>query len=167
MQKSNRPRGKWRDVVSGCIVLLVIIADQLSKAWIRANLAGGQSLFDVGFFRIVNVHNTGAAFGIFKDHNLTLTIVAVVGIIAILLLFFVLNSRWAFLDNLLVRSGIALVMGGTVGNLIDRLRLGYVTDFIDFKIWPAFNIADSAVTIGVIIVAYCIIFLASPAKHQE
>jgi len=167
MQKSSRPQGKWRDVAFGSIGLLVVMADQLSKAWIRVNLARGQSLFDIGFFQIVNVHNTGAAFGILKNHTLTLTIVAFVGIIVILLLLFVLHSRWSFLDSLLVRSAIGLVIGGTIGNLIDRLRLGYVTDFIDFKVWPAFNIADSAVTIGVIIIAYGIIFLIKPARHQE
>jgi signal peptidase II len=167
MQKLNRPQDKWRNVVFGCIALLVVLADQLCKSWIRANLALGQSLFDTGFFRIVRVHNTGASFGIFKDHNLTLIIVACVGIVVILLLVFLLRSHWSFLDNMLVMSAIGLVMGGTIGNLIDRIRLGYVTDFIDFKVWPAFNIADSAVTVGVIIVAGCIIFLAQPAKSKE
>ena len=167
MQKVNRPQGKWRNVVFGCVGLLVILADQLSKWWIRDNLATGQSLFDAGFFRIVHVHNTGAAFGIFRDHSLTLIIVDFVGIAVILLLVFVWRSRWSFLDSMLVRSAIGLVLGGTIGNLIDRLRLGHVTDFIDFKVWPAFNVADSAVTIGVIIIAYRIICLAQPAKHQE
>jgi len=167
MQKLDRPQGKWRNVVFGCIALVVILADQLCKTWIRANLAVGQSLFDTGFFRIVRVHNTGAAFGIFKDHNLTLIIVACVGILVILLLVFLLRSRWSFLDSMLVMSVIGLVMGGTIGNLIDRLRLGYVIDFIDFKVWPAFNIADSAVTVGVIIIACRIICLAQPAKSKE
>ena len=167
MQKVDRPQGKWRNVVFGCVVLLVILADQLSKTWVRASLARGQSLFDTGFFQVVHVHNTGAAFGIFKDHALTLTIVAIVGVVVILLLVFVLHSRWSFFDSMLVRSAIGLVLGGTVGNLIDRLRLGHVTDFIDFKVWPAFNIADAAVTIGVIIIAYRIICLAQLAKHEE
>ena len=167
MQKVNRPQGRWRNVVFGCVGLLVILADQLSKVWIRTNLPRGQSLFDAGFFQVVHVHNTGAAFGIFKDHTLTLTIVAIIGIVAILLLVFVLHSRWSFLDSMLVMSTVGLLLGGTIGNLIDRLRLGYVTDFIDFKVWPAFNIADSAVTVGVIIIACCIICLAQPAKSKE
>jgi signal peptidase II len=167
MQKANRPPVKWRNLVFGCVGLLVILADQLSKTWIKANVAIGQSLFDTGFFRIVYVHNTGAAFGILKDHTLTLTVVAFVGIVVILLLVFVLHSRWSFLDSMLVMSAIGLVMGGTIGNLIDRLRLGYVTDFIDFKLWPAFNVADAAVTVGVIIIAYCLICLVPPAKHEE
>jgi len=152
-------------VVFGCIGLLVILADQLSKTWIRNNLDWGQSLFDAGFFQIVHVHNTGAAFGIFKDHSLTLTIVGFVGIVVILLLVFVLRSRWSLLDSMLVTSAIGLVMGGTIGNLIDRLRMGYVIDFMDFKVWPVFNVADASVTIGVIIVAYCIICWAQSTKQ--
>jgi signal peptidase II len=167
MQKVSRPQGKWRNLIFGCVGLLVILADQLSKTWIRSNLARGQSLLDTGFFQIIHVHNTGAAFGIFRDHTLTLTIVAFVGIAVILYLVFILSSRWSFFDSMLVMSAIGLVLGGTIGNLIDRFRLGYVTDFIDFKVWPAFNVADSAVTVGVIIIAYCIIFLSGPAKHRE
>ncbi len=165
MQKVNRPRGKWRHVVFGCIGLLVILLDQLSKTWIRGNLARGQSVFDAGFFQLVHVHNTGAAFGIFKGQSLALTIVAFVGIVIILLLVFSSYRRWPFLDSMLVMSAIGLVLGGTIGNLIDRLRLGYVTDFIDFKVWPAFNVADSSVTVGVIIIAYCILRSAQLAKR--
>jgi signal peptidase II len=166
MQRLNRPQVKWRNAVLVGIGLFVILADQLSKAWIRANLDTGQSLFDAGFLQLVHIHNTGAAFGIFQNHTLTLTIVNSVGVVIILLLVFVLQGRWSFLDSLLVRSGIGLVLGGTIGNLIDRFRLGYVSDFIDFKVWPAFNIADAAVTVGVIIIAYRILYLAQPAKHR-
>lgn len=167
MQKVDRPRGKWRDIAFGCIGLLVIVADQLSKIWITANLARGESLSDTGFFQIVHVQNTGAIFGIFKDHTLTIIILGSLGIVVILLLVFILRGRWSFLNSTLVMSGIALVMGGTIGNQIDRLRLGHVTDFLDFKVWPAFNVADSAITVGVIIIAGCIIFLYKPARHQE
>ena len=154
-------------MVFGCVGLLVILADQISKTWIRANLDIGQSLFDVGFFQVVHVYNTGAAFGIFKDQSLTLTIVAFIGIIVILLIVFFLHSRWPFLDSLLVRAAIGLLLGGTVGNLIDRLRFGYVTDFIDIGIWPTFNIADSAITVGVIIFAYSLLRLTRAKKHQD
>ena len=165
MQKGNHPQDRWRNVVFGCVGLLVIFADQLTKTWIRANLALGQSHFDIGFFRIVHIQNTGAVFGIFKDHSFTLTIIAFLGIIVILLLVFVLHSRWSFIDNMLVRSGIGLVVGGTAGNLIDRLRFGSVTDFLDFKVWPAFNIADASVTVGVIIIAYSVLCLAQTARR--
>jgi len=168
MQKLHRPRDKWRDVVFGSIVLLVIIADQLTKAWIRTNLAPGEVLYDIGIFRIIHIYNTGAAFGIFKDHSLTLLIVAIIGIIVILLLVFIMSSRWRFLNSRLVRVGIGMVLGGTISNnLFDRIRLGHVTDFIDFKVWPAFNVADASATIGAIIVAYCIIFRTGFIRHQE
>jgi signal peptidase II len=167
MQKVQRPRNNWRDVVFGCIVLLVVIADQLTKTWIRTNLAYGQSIHDVGFFRILHVQNTGASFGLFKDFAFTLTIVDIVGAVVILVLVFLLRSRWSFYDSMLVRAGMGLVMGGTIGNLIDRLRIGYVTDFLDFKIWPVFNVADASAVVGTIIIAFCLIFLTRTVGKKE
>ena len=165
MRKVNRIQDKWRNVVIFLIGLAIVFADQLSKVWIRTNLARGQSLFDIGFLRITHVHNTGAAFGLFTDQSFVLTIVAIVGIAA--LLFFALLSHRSlpFLNSRLGRVALGLVLGGTVGNLIDRICFGYVTDFIDFKFWPAFNIADSAITIGVIILAYSILRFSQTAKH--
>jgi signal peptidase II len=167
MQKVNRPRDKWRNVVFGCIGLLVILADQLSKTWIRANLARGQSILDTGFFQVIHIQNTGAAFGIFQDNTLTLIIVDFIGIAVILCLVFILRYRWSFFDSMLVLSAIGLVIGGTIGNLIDRLRLGYVTDFIDFKVWPVWNVADAATVVGCIIIAYCLIFTTGIIKSRE
>ncbi len=166
MQKADQLQGKWRNAVFGGISLLVILADQLSKAWIREHLQVGNTLFDSGFFRIINIGNTRAAFGIFRDHSLALTFVSMTGIILVLCLVFVVHSHWSFIDRMLVRVGLGLVLGGTAGNLIDRLRIGHVTDFIDFKVWPAFNVADASVTIGVIIIAYNLIFLAQSAKNE-
>jgi signal peptidase II len=167
MQKVHRLPNKWRDVVFGSIVLLVVIADQLTKAWIRGNLASGQILFDAGIFRIIHVQNTGVAFGIFKGHNLAIIIVDFIGIAVILFFVLFMRHRWHFLNDMLVRAGIGLVLGGTIGNLIDRLFIGYVTDFIDFKVWPVWNVADNMVVIGTIIIAYCIIFRIGTAKYQE
>jgi signal peptidase II len=78
-----------------------------------------------------------------------------------------MRHRWRFLNDMLVRTGIGLILGGTIGNLIDRLFIGYVTDFIDFKVWPVWNVADNMVVIGTIIVAWCIIFRAGLVKHKE
>ena len=168
MQKLHLPQGNWRDIVFGSVVLLVVIADQLTKALIRANLAVGEVYFDAGIFRILHVQNTGAAFGLFKDHSLTLIITAAIGVAVILSLVFLLRSRWHFLENTWVRVGMGLVAGGTIGNnLIDRVRQGFVTDFIDFKIWPAFNVSDASITIGVIIIAYRLIFYSGTAKTKE
>ena len=83
----------------------------------------------------------------------------------LLLYAFLFYRRFPLLNNWLTWAGLGLVLGGTVGNLIDRLRLGYVTDFIDFGFWPAFNLADSAIVVGVIIFAYSLLSLARAEKH--
>ncbi len=168
MEKLHLPQDKWRDIIFGSVAVFIVIADQLTKALIRANLLPGETLFDIGFFRILHVQNTGAAFGLFAGHSLIIIITSIIGVIVILLLVFLLRSRWAFLESMWVRVGMALVMGGTIGNnLIDRIRQGYVTDFLDFKIWPAFNIADMSTTVGIIIIAYRLIFYSNPAKSKK
>ena len=165
MQKANSLQGKWWNVVFFLTALLVVVADQLSKMWIRSNLVVGQSLQETGFFRLTHIHNTGAAFGLFQGHSFALTIVALVGIVVLLVYALLIYRRFPILDNLLGKSALGLVLGGTVGNLIDRLHLGYITDFIDIGFWPAFNIADSAIVVGVIILAYSLRFLARTEKH--
>ena len=155
MQKASRPRGKWwHNVPFFLTALLVVAADQLSKIWIQANIAFGQSLFDVGFFRLTHVRNTGAAFGLFQGQSFTLMILAIVGIGVVLFYALFVYRRLPFVGNMLSKLALGLVLGGTVGNLIDRLRFGYVTDFFDFGFWPAFNVADSMIVIGVMIFAY-------------
>jgi len=165
MRKVNHPKGKWRSVVFLLVGLLIVVADQLSKAWIRASLSEGQSLFELGFFRITHIHNTGAAFGLFRGQSFILTIVAIVAITIILVYALVSYRYFPWLDSRLGKLALGLVFGGTVGNLIDRLRLGYVTDFIDFGYWPAFNIADSSVTIGIILFAYTLLRSAQAEKQ--
>ena len=147
------------------IALLVVVADQLSKIWIRFNLPLGQSLPETGFFRLTHIYNTGAAFGLFQGQLFPLTIVALVSVVVLSLYALFIHQRFPFLDNRLGKSALGLVLGGTLGNLIDRLRFGYVTDFIDVGIWPTFNIADSAVVTGVIIFAYSLFPLVRAEKR--
>jgi len=135
-------------------VLLVIVADQLSKLWIRSSLALGQSWFEWGIFGIVRVHNTGAAFGLFQEYPFALIIVNLVTISVLLAGAYFIFRRLPLVDNRLRRVCLGLIIGGALGNLIDRLFFGYVTDFIHIGIWPNFNIADSAVVIGTIILAW-------------
>jgi len=166
MQKASELRSRWwQNMLFFLIALLVVVADQLSKIWIRSNLLVGQSLFEAGFFRITHVHNTGAAFGLFQGQSFLLTIVASVGITVLLVYALVIYRRFPLLDNRLGRPVLGLVLGGAVGNLIDRLRFGYVTDFIGVGLWPAFNIADSAITIGVVLLTYSLLRLARAEKH--
>jgi signal peptidase II len=147
--------------------LVVAAADQLSKSWIRSNIALGESMPETGFFRLVHVRNTGSAFGLFQDQVLPLTIVSFIGIAV--LLFFVLlrNRQFSFLATMPARIALGLILGGTVGNLLDRLNDGYVTDFIAVGRWPAFNIADSSVVVGAILVAYLLIRLADDNEHRD
>jgi len=164
MQKVDCPQGKWQNTVFFLTALLVLAADQLSKVWIRTNLITGGSLPETGLFRLTHIHNTGAAFGLFQDQSFSLTIVAVIGIVVLLLFSLFAYRRSPFLNDRLGKPALGLVLGGTVGNLIDRLRFGYVTDFIDIGIWPAFNIADSAIVVGVILLSYSLISLTRANK---
>ena len=168
MQKANRLQGKWwQNVVFFLTALLIVAADQFSKIWIRS-YPEEQLIFDAGFFRITHIHNTGAAFGLFQGYSFALTIVALVGIAVILLYVLLVYRHSPYLDNVVNRLALGLVLGGTAGNLIDRLSFGYVTDFIDFGFWPAFNIADSAITVGVIIFACSLLLsLRAGGKHES
>ncbi|MFH1002956.1 MAG: signal peptidase II [Chloroflexota bacterium] len=168
--KPNRPAsGGWWHLAFTLTTLLVVTADQLSKWWIRAHLADGQSLFQFGFFSFTRVHNTGAAFGLFRGYTSLLAVVALIGAALLIVYAYLSHHRFPRLDNSLSRFALGLVLGGTVGNLLDRLRLGSVTDFINIGIWPAFNLADSAIVVGVMILAYALLRMThaenSPPKR--
>ena len=118
--------------------------DQLIKYYILNNFNHGQSLAVIkGVFHLTYVQNTGAAFGIFKNANTFFIIVS----IAIIL--FLLVYRYYYLkSNVYINISIALIIGGAIGNLIDRILLNYVVDYLDFRVWPVFNLADSAIVVG-------------------
>ena len=164
MRKVDSHPAKWWYVVLFLTALLVVAADQLSKTWIRS-YPQGHLIHKVGFLQIVHIRNTGAVFGVFQGQSLALTIVALVGVAVILFLAFYAYRHFPLLVNMPNRIAIGLILGGTVGNLIDRLSLGYVTDFISVGFWPAFNVADPAIIIGVIIVAYSLLRLAITREH--
>jgi signal peptidase II len=138
----------------------VVIADQLTKFWISSTLQEGQSLFEAGIFKIARFSpNTGAAFGIFQGWSFVLAFVAIFGIAFLLSYAFLVRYRFPPLDNLLGWTALGLILGGIAGNLIDRLRFGGVTDFISVGWWPAFNVADSSIVVGAILVACSLLFL--------
>ncbi|MFC1952094.1 signal peptidase II [Chloroflexota bacterium] len=167
MQKVKSLQRSWWNVIFIVAALLIIVGDQLSKLWIRSNLDIGESLFEVGFFRLIHLHNTGAAFGLFQGQSFLLTIIALIGVAALLLYNFVFHHRCHFVGNRLGKIALGLVLGGTLGNLIDRIYHGYVIDFIGFNFWPAFNVADSAIVIGSILLAYSLITLARAKAHSD
>lgn len=124
----------------------VLLLDQLSKAAVRAFLPIGHSFPADAPVRLTHVTNTGAAFGLFQGAGTVLTVVAFVGVLLLLVYYRTFGLHHPFL-----RLSLALQLGGALGNLIDRLRQGYVTDFIDLRVWPVFNLADSAITIGAVL----------------
>ncbi|MEJ2047570.1 MAG: signal peptidase II, partial [Dehalococcoidia bacterium] len=105
----------WRTIVFFLVTLAVAVGDQLSKIWIRSNLAVGQSLPVAGSLRFVNVQNTGAAFGIFQNHTFPLTVVSFIGASVILFYTFYVRRRYAFLNNGVSMAALGVVLGGTIG----------------------------------------------------
>ena len=148
------------------VSLTIIVLDQITKWVIRTNLPLYTRINVLPFFDITHLRNTGAAFGILRDlpENLRFPLFVIVLIVAIFAIFLFLKKLTAN-DRLLIVS-LALILGGAIGNSIDRFRFGYVTDFLGFHWfgnlqyqWPPFNVADSAITIGVILILFDTFFL--------
>ncbi len=168
MPKSTKyPTGRWQNFIFFLAALLVVVSDQLTKIWIRSNLALDEAIPPEGFFRLTHVQNSGAIFGLFRDHTSTLIIGASVGIIFLLIIAFFAYRWFQIFDTRLSKLALGLILGGTIGNLIDRVRLGYVTDFLDVGLWPTFNLADSSVVVGVILLASYLIYLARAGKLPD
>lgn len=135
------------------VTVLLVIIDRVTKIFFTDLLAYGESIPIIpNILHMTLVHNTGIAFGLFKDQGLVFIIIPVIAIA--LLVFNIYYYRQN--DEALSRPyivGFSLILAGAIGNLIDRIVYGYVIDFIDFRIWPVFNVADSAITIGAVIIA--------------
>ena len=137
-----------KDIVIFSTALFVVFLDQFTKFLIIQNMNLNQSIPIIkNIFHLTYVTNTGSAFGLFKGLNVFFVFFSVIVIIAI---FYYLKKKLKENEKSL-QFAVSLLLGGTIGNLIDRVAYGYVIDFIDFRIWPVFNIADSAVTISVIL----------------
>lgn len=144
-----RAADAWYLLVAGVIVGF----DQLTKWFIRANVDRGDAWpADDWWIKIVHVTNSGAAFGIFQGAGPLLAVTSGLGMAFILIYLF--NPGFA---HPVMRLGLAFMLGGAVGNLIDRLTEGKVVDFIKVPNWPAFNVADSAITIGVLCLLWAIL----------
>ena len=119
-------------------------ADQLTKLVVAGALALGDSVQILGPLSIHRVRNTGIAFGLFSDATSIVIALTTIAIVA-LVVFFARSGR----RHPLLPVAVGLVLGGSISNLVDRLRLGHVTDFLDFDYWPAFNLADTFIVVGV------------------
>lgn len=157
--------------IAWLLAIVVIVLDQLSKVLVVVWLPVGYQIQLIpGFFRLVHIRNPGAAFGIFADLDprirlpfLLFTSLVAIGVIVYLYLRQPDGGAWW-------RAGLALILAGAVSNTGERLFRGEVVDYFDFYVgkwhWPAFNVADSAVTIGMMILAYQVLFRQAMQEKQ-
>jgi signal peptidase II len=143
----------WR---AALVAVAVVATDQAVKALVRTTIERGEEIELFLGIQLVNVRNRGIAFGMFADGGILLVLFAVAALIALLIFF--ASHR----DRPLVWLPTGLLIGGATGNLIDRTREGAVTDWFDLPWWPAFNVADVAITFGVLTLLYV---LEGPPRH--
>jgi len=143
-------------LVAALTVPSVVILDQISKrlVWNTYGPAGDtlEAEYLGGLLTFHFVRNTGSAFGLFQGQTSILTFATFVAI-GFLVIFFLRNAR----ESAIVALALSLLVGGAIGNLIDRIRLGYVIDWIKLPNWPTFNVADSSITVGVVMLFAAII----------
>jgi signal peptidase II len=140
--------------IIGLVATIVLVVDQLTKVWIQKTIPVWEKGWTVipGFFDIVHVLNRGAAFGFLNRHDIDWQqpFFIAVSLLALALIFILARSKED--EGRFYVCGLGLILGGALGNLIDRVRMGVVVDFLDFYIgdwhWPAFNVADMGICIG-------------------
>ena len=154
---------KYRKYYIPFLIFIFFMIDQFTKEVVIRNLKVGYSIPESGFFRFTHVRNFGSAFSIINDANLFLMIVGIFAIIFIsyFLIFYTKESN-------LLQIAISLQLSGAFGNIVDRIRLGSVTDFIDVGPWPVFNIADSCISVGMfLLILHIIISWKNEKKINE
>jgi len=145
--------------------LFIILLDQASKIYIQYNMHIGESIPVIeGIFHITYIENPYTAFGLFKYQTIFFVIAASISVILIILIY----KKIIFKKDPFMYIPLTLVLGGAVGNLIDRVRIdGRVIDFIDFRIWPIFNFADSAIVCGMLVLLIHVLFRAPERGEEE
>ena len=154
-------RAQW--IVLLLVASAAVVADQLTKQVVGRTLELGKSVDIVGPFSIHHVQNSGIAFGLFGSR--TSIVIAVTAIaVGAMLVFFARSGR----RHPVLPVALGLVLGGSIANLVDRVRLGHVTDFLDLRFWPAFNLADSFIVVGVgILLLTMILADREPRRRQR
>ncbi len=144
-----RRRQKQQALIALIAIVFIIALDQITKSLVHLKLSVGESLPVIkNVLHITLVTNTGAAFGIFKNATPVFILISISAVIFVSVLIINIIKKASFFKNLRFDIALLLIISGALGNLIDRIRLGYVIDFIDVRIWPVFNIADTSITIG-------------------
>lgn len=159
----------WIMLIELAVIAVILVADLLTKkaAWEYMTVQGVKDGFIPGLINLVMVENKGAGFGIFQGKTIALTVITFILVIGILVyLFFALKeTEW-------LRISLVFVVGGGIGNIVDRIALGYVRDFLQFAFWedfPVFNVADSFVTVGafMLIVVLIVMLVKEGKKNQK
>ena len=142
----------WQWAGLAAVALAAVAADQLTKHVVSSELALDEEVAVVGPFSIHHVQNSGIAFGLFASATAVVTVLTAVAVAWMLVFFGRSGSRHPVLP-----AALGLLIGGSVSNLVDRVRLGHVTDFLDFDRWPAFNLADTFIVVGVAILLLALV----------
>ena len=147
-------RSQWSVSLALLVTFAVIFFDSITKLFFVGLLGLGESLPLIPrVFHATLVYNTGIAFGFFRDQGIVFIIIPVIAIILLIFNVYYYRQNNEVLNRRYVVA-FSLILGGAMGNLFDRIVYGYVIDFIDLRVWPVFNIADSAITIGAVIIAW-------------
>jgi len=155
-----RTRARWPIFLG--LAATVLVVDQLTKAWLVSFLDPGERVEVVGeYVRLVHSQNSGALFGLFRDQAIVFGLVSI-GVVAMIVWFHRSSGR-----NTLLSTALGLLLGGALGNMADRFRIGYVVDFVDIGIgtlrWYTFNVADSAIS-GAILLLLLSAFVVDRAR---
>jgi signal peptidase II len=157
-------RTLWRTYGLYCIALVLVAFDQWTKYLVRNNLPLNRDTALIPWldkiFTFTYIHNTGGAFGLLPGVGLPFILVAIAVVVII-----ILYSRQITTGPWFLRLAFGLQLGGAMGNLVDRIVFGYVTDFVNFRWWPVWNIADSCIVVGTILLLIFIVFFDRPVKQ--
>jgi signal peptidase II len=144
--------GLWQWGGLAIVALAAVLADQVTKHVVTRTLGLDQAEHVIGPLSIHHVQNSGIAFGLFSSATAGVAVITAIAVVWMLVFFARSGSRHPVLP-----AALGLLIGGSVSNLVDRIRLGHVTDFIDIRYWPAFNLADSFIVIGVAILLVALV----------
>lgn len=155
----SRPR-RISLTLETAIPVVVVVLDQLTKAWVRSTMTLNETIPVVGdVVRLTYIHNEGAAFGLSVGPHSSQVFLVLAAVASVLVLYLLLSAPR---EERMQRVALALILGGALGNIIDRVRWSMVVDFIQVGVaghfWPIFNVADSAVTIGAVLLAWTYLF---------
>ena len=136
------------------LALVLLIADRITKWWVSSTLDPNSPNNLIGnVIRLTRVHNAGGAYGIFPGGGVVFLVVS--GIVSFILFLILLTMH---IDSRLIKTGMAFVLAGALGNLVDRIQWGYVLDFFEIRGFPIFNVADACITVGAVLIILSILF---------